>query len=312
MRRCSTGAPVLPYPMAYDSTQAVEPRVLLACGRRILLHDTPLVMGIVNVTPDSFSDGGTYFPVDQAVAHALELVEQGADVLDLGAESTRPGATPVSADEEIARLLPVVKEVAKRTTVPISIDTMKARVARAMLETGACIVNDVTALRFDSDMGRVVADSGAGVVLMHMQGMPLTMQDAPHYSDVVEEVAEFFGERMTYARSVGITKSQIVLDPGIGFGKLQAHNLTLLAELNRFSRFERPIAVGVSRKGFIGQIVGRPVHERTWGTAAAVAVAIDHGAHILRVHDVASMKDVVRVAAAIRTAPHSARQEDHA
>ncbi|MFO0707230.1 MAG: dihydropteroate synthase [Nitrospira sp.] len=269
-------------------------------------------MGIVNVTPDSFFDGGAYLSAEQAVAHALELAEQGADLLDLGAESTRPGATPVSEEEEITRLLPVVRELVKRTTVPLSVDTMKARVARVMVEMGACIINDVTALRFDSEMVRVVAESGAGVVLMHMQGMPQTMQDAPYYTHVVDEVAAFFDERMRFAQSAGITKSQIVLDPGIGFGKLQAHNLTLLAELNRFSRFERPIAVGVSRKGFIGQIVGRPVHERTWGTAAAVAVAIDHGAHILRVHDVASMKDVVRVAAAIRTAPHSARQEDHA
>lgn len=272
----------------------------------------PLIMGIVNVTPDSFYDGGRYAQVDAAVAHALDLVEQGADILDFGAESTRPGAVPVQEEEEIHRLLPVVEQVARRVTVPISVDTTKSRVARLAIEAGASIINDVSALRFDSEMARVIAQCGAGVVLMHMQGMPETMQRAPHYKDVVAEISEFFTERIGVALEAGIAESQIVLDPGFGFGKLLVHNLDILAQLSAFATLNRPLLVGLSRKGFIGQLLDRPVGLREWGTAAAVALAVDRGAQILRVHDVATMADVVKVASALRASQAGIKQEHHA
>jgi dihydropteroate synthase len=290
----------------------VKDYTILAKGRPIPIHDCPLIMGIVNITPDSFSDGGRYLAVDRAVAQALALVDQGADILDLGAESTRPGAIPVSEQEEMDRLLPVLSEVVKQTTVPVSVDTMKSRVARAALAAGASIINDVTAMRFDPDMAQVVATYGAGVVLMHMQGTPLTMQDSPHYENVVSEVGEFFEERIDAAQQAGIAKSHIVLDPGFGFGKLQVHNLELLNRLSAFSRFGCPLLVGLSRKALLGKILDRPVQDREWGTAAAVAMAVDRGAAIIRVHEVAAMKDVVKVAAAVRWAPLILKQEDYA
>lgn len=270
------------------------------------------MMGIVNVTPDSFSDGGRYVTVDQAVERAMALVAQGADILDLGAESTRPGATPVGEQEEIDRLLPVLHEVAKRTALPISVDTMKSRVAREALKAGASIINDVTAMRFDPDMAAVIAQYGAGVVMMHMQGMPMTMQEAPRYDSVVQDVHMFFLERIAAAERAGIAKSQIVLDPGFGFGKLLIHNLELLNHLSSFDQLGCPMLVGLSRKGFLGKILDRQVQDREWGTAAAVALAVDRGASIIRVHDVASMKDVVMVAAAVRATPLTPKQEDYA
>ncbi|MDX2251715.1 MAG: dihydropteroate synthase [Nitrospira sp.] len=271
----------------------------LAGGREIR-YSRPLVMGIVNVTPDSFYDGGRYNLPEQAVARALELVDQGADILDVGAESTRPGAYPVSQEEELARLIPVVTELAQRVTVPISVDTRKASVAQAALNVGACIVNDVSALQWDQAMASVVARSGAAVVLMHMRGTPQTMQQAPQYGDVVKEVASFFHERIQAAGAAGISKTHIILDPGIGFGKLLEHNLKLLNGLSELTILGCPVLVGLSRKAFIGQLLDRPVEHREWGTAAAVALAVDRGAAILRVHDVAMMADVVKVAAAVR------------
>jgi dihydropteroate synthase len=271
-----------------------------AKDRLIEFPGRPLIMGVVNVTPDSFFDGGRYLDRDAAVAHAIQLVEEGADLLDIGGESTRPGADAVSEVEEYRRAIPVVTAVAKSVSVPISIDTSKAMVARAALDSGAILVNDVTALRGDPMMADVIAETGAGIVLMHMQGTPRTMQQAPRYDDVVEEISVFFEERICFAMAHGIVRRQIILDPGIGFGKLLTHNLMLLAQLNRFEKFECPLLVGVSRKGFLSQLVGRPVQERQWGTAAAVAIAVDRGAGILRVHDVRAMKDVVQVAAAIR------------
>lgn len=295
----------------------MEPTVsrdrFLARGRDIDCRQRPLLMGIVNVTPDSFYDGGRYARAEDAVAHALALVEEGADLLDLGAESTRPGAHPIPEQEEIDRLIPVVREVARRVSVPISVDTTKAAVARLALDAGAAIINDVSALRFDPLMADVVAASGAAVVLMHMQGTPETMQRAPEYGDVVADISSFFAERIRVATKAGISESAIILDPGIGFGKLQAHNLEILAQLPAFAMLNRPLLVGLSRKGFIGQIVHRPVEERAWGTAAAVALAVDRGAHILRVHDVAMMADVVKVASAMkRHAGASLRQEHYA
>lgn len=279
----------------------LEPMTLTrqAKDRLIEFHDRPLLMGVVNVTPDSFYDGGCYLDAAAAVAHAVRLVEEGADLLDVGAESTRPGANVVSEAEEHRRAIPVVTAVAKAVTVPISIDTSKATVARAAIDAGAVLVNDVTALRGDPAMVDVVVRARAGIVLMHMQGTPRTMQQAPHYDDVVEEVSAFFEERIRFATAHGIVRRQIILDPGIGFGKLLTHNLALLAQLRRFLQFECPLLVGVSQKGFLGQLLDRPVQERQWGTAAAVAMAVDRGAGILRVHDVRAMKDVVRVTAAI-------------
>ena len=270
-----------------------------AKDRLIDLSARPLIMGVINVTPDSFYDGGHYLDTATAVAHAVRLVEEGADLLDIGAESTRPGAGAVSEAEEHRRAIPVVTAVAKSVGVPISIDTSKAAVARAALDAGAVLVNDVTALRGDPSMVDVVARTGAGIILMHMNGTPRTMQQAPRYEDVVGEISDFFEERIRFAMAQGIARRQIILDPGIGFGKLLVHNLTLLAQLQRFLQYECPLLVGVSQKAFLGQLVNRPVQERQWATAAAVAMAVDRGAGILRVHDVRAMKDVVQVAAAI-------------
>lgn len=282
--------------------------ILRGKDRTIEVNDRPLVMGVVNITPDSFFDGGKYATPDAAIRHALRLVEEGADLLDIGAESTRPGSNPIEEGEERRRLMPVLTAVARAVRVPVSVDTMKSTVARAALEAGAVIVNDVSALQADPAMADVVATTGAGVVLMHMQGTPRTMQEAPVYDDVVGEVAVFFRERMRFCLDRGIEEDQIVLDPGIGFGKLLLHNLTLLGQLETFTSLGRPILVGVSMKSFIGQIVGRPVEERSWGTAAAVAVAVSKGAGILRVHEVTAMKEVVAMAAAItRHAGASAR-----
>lgn len=270
-----------------------------AKNRLIQFPDRPLMMGVVNVTPDSFSDGGRYLDPEAAVAHALRLVEEGADLLDIGAESTRPGADPVDEAEERRRAIPVVTAVAKAVTVPISIDTSKATVAQAALDAGAVMVNDVTALRGDPSMVKVIARTGAAIILMHMQGTPRTMQQAPCYEDVVGEISAFFEERIRFAMAQGIVQKQIVLDPGIGFGKLLVHNLTLLAQLHCFASLGCPVLVGVSRKAFLGQLVDRPVHGRQWATAAAVAMAVERGGGILRVHDVREMKDVMQVTMAI-------------
>ena len=264
------------------------------------------LMGVLNVTPDSFSDGGRYFAPDLAVEHALAMVEQGADLLDIGAESSRPGADPVEEREEIRRLIPVVQEVCRRVSVPVSVDTRKASVARLALDAGAAIINDISALRSDPGMGRIVAASGAAVVLMHMQGTPKDMQQAPHYQCVVEEVRAFFQERMRAATDAGIQPDRILLDPGIGFGKHLEHNLMLLGRLDDFRTLGRPMVIGVSRKAFIGRVLGREVGERLMGTAGAVAAAVLHGAQVVRVHDVAQMRDVVKMAEAIRDHQRSA------
>ena len=279
--------------------------------RRLKL-DRPLVMGIVNVTPDSFFDGGRFYDPQRAVAHAVRLVEEGADLLDIGAESTRPGALPVDDEEELRRLIPVVAAVAKAVSVPISVDTSKAVVARAAIDAGASMVNDVTALRGDKAMVEVVAKTGAGLVLMHMQGTPETMQRAPQYDDVVEDVARYLGEQARFAMDRGIAQQRIVLDPGIGFGKTLAHNIDLLANLHAFLQLGFPVLVGPSRKGFIGQLTRQSAEGRAWGTAGVVALAVEHGASILRVHDVGPMKDVITVADAIARRMSLAGREQHA
>lgn len=260
----------------------------------------PLVMGIVNVTPDSFSDGGKFFDPAAAVDHALKLVADGADILDVGGESTRPGATPVPLDEELRRVMPVVAELAKQTAVPISVDTMKAEVARQCLDAGAHIINDVTGLRGDPDMVRVAVESGAGVVVMHMKGNPQTMQLDPNYADVVGEIGAFFDERIAALTAAGIPRDAICLDPGIGFGKKLDHTLTQLANLGAYTRFGLPVCLGVSRKGFLGQITGRERPERMPASVAVACFAVAQGAaQVLRVHDVAPTRDAVKVWEAI-------------
>mgnify|MGYP003577016041 CR=1 FL=1 len=297
-----------------EAARLVELKILTrqVKGRLLEFSDHPLIMGVVNVTPDSFFDGGRFFDAAAAVAHALRLVEEGADLLDIGAESTRPGADVVNEAEECRRAIPVVTAVAKAVTIPVSIDTSKAAVARAALDAGASLVNDVTALRGDSAMADLIAKAGAGIVLMHMQGTPRTMQQAPRYDDVVVEISEFFEERISFATAHGIARRQIILDPGIGFGKLLGHNLTVLAQLNQFLQFDCPLMVGVSQKAFLGKLVNRPVQERQWATAAAVAMAVDRGAGIIRVHDVRAMKDVVQVAAAVRRQTREVMKTRHA
>ena len=269
-----------------------------AKDHKIDCRTRPLIMGVVNITADSFYDGGRYLRPDRAIAHAMELVGQGADLIDIGGESTRPGSQFISEQDELDRVLPVVEELAHRISIPISVDTTKSRVAQCALEYGASIINDVSAMTQDPAMASVIARSGAAVVLMHMQGTPQTMQLAPNYADVVSEVMQFLDARVQDATRAGIARTNIVLDPGFGFGKLMFHNLELLRRLSSLLTLNRPLLVGLSRKAFIGTIIDKSVEHREWGTAAAVALAVDRGARIIRVHDVAMMMDVVKMAAA--------------
>jgi len=257
----------------------------------------PLIMGIVNVTPDSFSDAGLFYDADAAVAHGRELIADGAAIVDIGGESTRPRAEPVGADEEIRRVVPVI-EALSVDDVRISIDTTKAAVARRALDAGATIVNDVAAFRFDREIAAVTADSGATCVLMHMLGDPRTMQDDPRYDEVVSDVKAFLEERLAYATSEGIPEERIWLDPGIGFGKTLEHNLELIARLDEIVAIGRPVVFGASRKSFLGKLTGRQVDERLAGTIASNIIAYEHGARVFRVHDVAPAVDALKVAAA--------------
>jgi dihydropteroate synthase len=268
-------------------------------GGVLSLAERVHVMGILNVTPDSFSDGGRYVDADAACAHAMAMIEQGADLLDIGAESSKPGAVAIDEEEERRRLLPIVRELCRRTTIPLSIDTTKAAIAEEALDAGAALINDISALRFDPRMASVVARSGAGVILMHMQGTPATMQRTASYTYVVEDVRAFLAARLEVAQQAGIPRDRILLDPGIGFGKNCKHNVTLLNHLDAFQTLGRPIVVGVSRKAFLGKILGRTIDERLMGTAGAVAVAIMKGARVVRVHDVAPIRDVVKILEAI-------------
>jgi dihydropteroate synthase len=269
--------------------------------RVLRLDARALVMGIVNVTPDSFSDGRQHSSTDSAVAHALALVQQGADILDIGGESSRPGAEPVSLADELQRVVPVVRELAQRTTVPLSVDTTKAAVADACLAEGAHIINDITALTGDAEMPRVAASRRAGVVLMHMQGTPQTMQLAPHYDDVVAEVIEYLETRLNAIISAGIPKERVVLDPGIGFGKTTAHNLRLLARLPELQRLGQPVCLGVSRKGFLGKFTGQSLERRITASLAVACDAVVRGAaQIVRVHDVELTRDALAMLDAIR------------
>jgi dihydropteroate synthase len=260
--------------------------------------ERPLLMGVVNVTPDSFSDGGLFLDEDAAVEHGLELAREGADVLDVGGESTRPGAEPVAADEELRRVVPVIERLAGSLETTISIDTTKSAVARAALDAGAAIVNDVSALRVDPELPGLVAETGAGCCLMHMLGDPRTMQDDPRYGDVVAEVKAFLDERLAFAVGAGIEEERIWLDPGIGFGKTVEHNLELLRRLDEIVALGRPVVVGTSRKSFLGRLTGRHVGERLAGTIATNVLALERGASVFRVHDVAEVGDALKVAAA--------------
>ena len=259
------------------------------------------IMGILNVTPDSFSDGGRYFTVDSAVEHAMKMIEDGADIIDVGGESTRPGSEPVPLEEELRRVIPVIKEIVKRTDVPISIDTYKSEVARQALDNGAVIVNDISGLRFDEKMVEVIAQYNASVVIMHIKGTPKTMQQNPCYDDVISEIYGYLSEGIERAQSYGI--KQIIVDPGIGFGKRLVDNLEIIRRLREFKSLGYPILIGVSRKSFIGNILNLPVEERLEGTAGAVAISVWNGANIVRVHDVKEMTRVVRIVDAIKQVP---------
>jgi dihydropteroate synthase len=267
-------------------------------------------MGVLNVTPDSFSDGGQFFSVDKAMTQARAMAEAGADIIDVGGESTRPGATAISASEESQRVLPIVKTLGQEgIRCLISIDTTKSEVAQKALDEGASIINDISALRGDQRMAGVVRDAGAGLVLMHMQGSPQTMQNQPAYKDVVAEVSHFLAGQIAVAEEAGIQRDQIAVDPGIGFGKTVSHNLMLLSRLDALLALGCPVLVGTSRKSFIGQVLNRPSPgDRLWGTAATIAWAVAHGASIVRVHDVTEMRDVARMTRALV----EARGSEHA
>ena len=282
----------------------------IASGRTLPIGGRTLVMGVLNVTPDSFSDGGEFFSLDKAIAHAEKMIAEGVDIIDVGGESTRPGgAAIVSAEEEQNRVLPVIRELAKRTTVPISIDTTKASVARAALDAGASIVNDISTLRFDSQIADEVAKSGAGLVLMHSRGTPGSLHGLPPVADIIEEVTSSLRSSIALAEQRGVRRESIVIDPGIGFGKSQEQNIELIAKLDQliaaFPDF--PLLIGTSRKSFLGRILAdrdgtpAPVEQRLQGSLATMTAAILKGAHIVRVHDVKAAMETVRVVEAIRT-----------
>jgi dihydropteroate synthase len=258
-------------------------------------------MGILNVTPDSFSDGGKYAATHAAVEHGLRLAAEGADLIDVGGESTRPGAASVSPEEELRRVVPVVRELSRRAGVPISIDTTKAEVARAALEAGAEVVNDVSGLSRDEGLAAVVAESGAAVCLMHMRGTPADMQSHAAYADLLAEVRDELLQAMASARAAGIEEDRIALDPGLGFAKTAEHNLILLQRLDELTQLRRPLVVGASRKSFLGKLSGKPAAERLVGSIAAAVIAAWQGASIVRAHDVAATREALAVVDAVRT-----------
>jgi len=269
----------------------------LQCGKFRLSLARPLIMGVVNFTPDSFSDGGSFATASTALAHARRLVDEGADLIDIGGESTRPGAGGVALEEERRRVLPVLEQLAGGT-VPVSIDTQKPELMREAIAAGASMINDVNALQAPGAIA-AVAQSGVAVCLMHMQGTPADMQTDPHYDDVVAEVLEFFGERMRAAHAAGIAPDRIVLDPGFGFGKTLEHNLELLRRLDRFNTAGAAVLTGLSRKGMLGRLTGREVDDRVYASIAAALIAVEKGARIVRVHDVAATRDALAVWTAV-------------
>ena len=274
-------------------------------NRTLRMGLRPLVMGILNVTPDSFSDGGRYQGTDAAIRHGMAMAEAGADVIDVGGESTRPGAAPVEADDEIRRVIPVIRALARAfAAMPdspvLSVDTSKAMVARLAVEAGACILNDVTALEGDPAMAGVARDTGAGVILMHRRGDPATMQRDPRYGDVVADVVAYLADRLSAVKAAGLAADTMALDPGIGFGKTVEHNVKLLAGLQQMAALGRPVVIGVSRKSFIGKITGRDSDHRLAGSLAGAVWAAMRGAHVWRVHDVAESVDAARMVGALR------------
>ena len=274
----------------------------LDCAGRLVKLDRPRVMGIVNVTPDSFSDGGRHDTVEAAVAHGLKLAAEGADLLDVGGESTRPGADPVSLEDELARVVPVIERLARETSLPISVDTSKPEVMRAAVAAGAGMINDVYALRREGTLD-AAASLGVPVVLMHMLGEPQGMQDAPHYDDVVGDVHRFLAERLFACEMAGIAKKNLVVDPGFGFGKTLEHNLRLLRQLARLADLGVPVLAGLSRKRSLGEITGRAVDDRVHASVAAAVLAAEYGARLVRVHDVAATVDAMKVWAAVAALP---------
>ncbi len=275
-------------------------RIDLPAGGVLDMGPRPLVMGVLNVTPDSFSDGDRFFALANAIEHGRQMVLEGADIIDVGGESTRPGSDAVPPEEEKNRVLPVIRELAAEVRVPLSIDTQKAEVAEAALDAGARIVNDVSALRTDPDMAPLAAERGASVVLMHMQGEPKSMQKDPVYGDVVGEVRDWLAERVEHAVSCGIREDRLIVDPGFGFGKRLEHNLELLRRLHELHELGRPVMVGTSRKSMLGMILDVPADERLAGTLATVACGAMSGCHLVRVHDVRPALEVVKVCEAVR------------
>ena len=283
--------------MAAPHASRLPPHPVLRAGRFWLALERPLIMGVVNVTPDSFSDGGRFLGTQQAVEHARVLIEEGADILDIGGESSRPGAAPVGLDEELRRVMPVLEKLAG-LPVPVSVDTCKPGVMRRAIAAGASMVNDINALREPGAL-EAVAQSQAAVCLMHRRGEPRTMQRDPHYEDVVSEVMEFLAQRVEAAQQAGIARERIVIDPGFGFGKTTGHNLELLRGLPRFAALGQPVLVGLSRKSLFGKITGKPVAERVSASVAAALLAAERGAALVRVHDVTATRDALLVLNAI-------------
>jgi dihydropteroate synthase len=274
--------------------------VLSIGGRTFDLSRRTLVMGILNVTPDSFSDGGRYLGPDEAIDRALRMAEEGSDIIDIGGESSRPGADPVPEEEEIRRVVGVVEAVRRKTDIPLSVDTYKAAVARRAVEAGASMINDISALTFDRDMAGLAARLSVPVVLMHIKGTPRDMQKDPRYTDLIGEIRDFLGAAIRRATEAGVDPGRIVIDPGIGFGKTAQDNLRLIGHIRDFFDLGCPVLIGASRKNFIGVVTGRPVESRLWGSVGAAAAAALLGAHIVRVHDVAETRDALAVVDAIK------------
>jgi dihydropteroate synthase len=285
--------------MQSDSQPHFQPQHQFSCGKYLLTLNRPHVMGIVNITPDSFSDGGKFSSTDLAVEHALKLIAEGADILDIGGESTRPGAAIVSLDEELKRVIPVIEALSKTCNVPISIDTYKPEVMRQAITAGADIVNDIRALQEPNAL-EIVAQSNVGICLMHMQGTPQTMQLEPHYIDVVSEVKQFLVDRVNAALAHGIVKSRILLDPGFGFGKTRAHNIALIQHLDELNTIGLPLLVGLSRKSVLGSITGADEGQRLYASIAASVISAMKGAKIIRVHDVKATVNALKVVTAIQ------------
>jgi len=282
--------------------EEIKEAIPLSRGRELPLS-RPLVMGILNVTPDSFSDGGEFLDMEEAVKHAVQMEKEGADIIDIGGESSRPGAEPVPEDIELDRVLPVIDEIRSISQIPISIDTYKATVAQAAIEAGADIVNDISALRFDDNMAGVVSTNKVPVVLMHMKGTPRNMQENPTYQNCIKELQQFFLERIEFCHDSGIDKSKLILDPGIGFGKRLSDNLEILTNLNIFKNFSLPLMVGMSRKSFIDKLHPGEFSagNHIGGSIAGVILAIQKGANIVRVHDVGETVEAIKILEALRT-----------